>query len=562
MLITLTFARVKPNASKMNMKLIWGMVMLLTLMLFSACDQQTDNVAKEFVSVKGQRFIDSQGRQLILHGINVVNKDPETGYLGHVGPGDFAKFKSWGFNVIRLGIIWDGLEPEPGEYNEEYLKGIDEMIQWAADHDLYVFLDMHQDLYSVKFSDGAPEWATITDGQPHQTGEIWSDAYLISPAVQTAFDNFWKNTPAPDSIGIQDHYINLWKHIAKRYADNMTVIGFDIMNEPFMGSEANKVMPLLIQAFAKVLVEKTGQAPPPGEELMMMWSIPEERLKVLEMISEKEVYKSVIDGIYEVNAAFEKGPLTAFFQKARDAIREVDENHIIFIEHSYFTNMGVKGALQSLVDENGNQDLLVAYAAHGYDLVVDTEGIANPSMDRTELIFERIAESGRRMNMPVLIGEWGAFGGVSPEYTPVAAYIMNLFNKFLFSDTYWAYGKHMEGAPYVTEVLAKPYPVKTSGMFESYNYDFESGQFECQWLESGSIKSPTVIYVPDLERLSKEGLKIIPEANKIDILNIEGSTAGYLIIPSLGRDANRSVSFTIELGSNEEISLVKQMRRN
>ena len=537
--------------------LIKGTAILLLLMLFAACGRQHEKSSKSYVSVEGQRFIDPQGRQLILHGINVVNKNPETGYLGHVTEKDFAKFKSLGFNVVRLGIIWDGLEPEPGVYNEDYLRGIDQMIQWAADNDIYVFLDMHQDLYSVQFSDGAPAWATITGGQPHQEGAIWSDAYLMSPAVQTAFDNFWGNTPAPDSIGVQDHYINLWKHIAGRYADNTTVIGFDIMNEPFMGSEANKVMPLLIQAFAKLLMEKTGQAPPSEEELVKMWSVPEERLQVLEMISEKEVYKNVIDGIYEVNAAFEKGPLTAFYQKTRDAIRGVNKNHIIFIEHSYFTNMGVTGALQPLVDENGEQDPLVAYAAHGYDLVVDTKGIGNPSMGRTELIFERIAESGRRMNMPVLIGEWGAFGGTSPEYTPVAAHIMGLFDKFLFSDTYWAYGRHMQGAPYVREVLSKAYPVSTSGELKSYQYNFETGQFDCKWMERKGLDAPTVIYVPDMEKMPKEHLKVMPEAEKIEVLNIEGSTAGYLVIPSTGREGNRSVSFTISQKSDKDISLAK-----
>ncbi len=537
--------------------LFGGLIALVAMMGLQGCDQKVNEQSKKFVSVQGQQFIDPQGRQLILHGINVVNKDPKTGYLGHVSPEDFAKFKSWGFNVIRLGIIWDGVEPQPGVYNEEYLKGIDEMIQWASDNDLYVLLDMHQDLYSVRFSDGAPEWATITGGQPHQMGEIWSDAYLISPAVQTAFDNFWKNVPASDNVGIQDHYVNMLKHIANRYDNNTTVIGYDIMNEPFMGSDANKVMPLLLQAYAQMLVDKTGGTPPSEEELLLMWSSEKERLNVLETLSEKDVYQKIIDEIYEVNAAFESGPLTAFYQKTRDAIREVDENHIIFIEHSYFTNMGVTGALQPLLDENGKQDPLVAYAAHGYDLVVDTDGLANPSLGRTELIFERIAASGRRMNMPVLIGEWGAFGRARPEYTPVAAHIMGLFNKFLFSDTYWAYGRHMDGASYVDEVLKKPYPVSTSGMLKSYNYDFETGQFECQWKERSSVYAPTVIYVPDVERMSKEGLKVVPEVEKIDIISIGNSDGGYLVIPATGREAERTVTFVVEPVQGAEVSYAR-----
>ena len=45
-------------------------------------------------------------------------------------------------------------------YDEAYLQGVDQRIEWAQKNNIYVFLDMHQDLYSVLFSDGAPEWAT------------------------------------------------------------------------------------------------------------------------------------------------------------------------------------------------------------------------------------------------------------------------------------------------------------------------------------------------------------------------------------------------------------------
>lgn len=508
----------------------------------------------KFVSIKGQDFIDPQGRNLILHGINFINKDPKTKYLGHVGAEDFEKIKTWGFNVVRLGIIWDGLEPEPGVYNEEYLEGIDEMIQWAADNDIYVFLDMHQDLYSVEFSDGAPSWATLDNDQPHQTGEIWSDSYLISPAVQQSFDNFWNNAPVKDGIGVQDHYINLWKHLAKRYADNTTIIGFDIMNEPFMGSGANNVMPLLLEAYAKVLVEKTGQAPPSAEELMYMWSA--ERLKVLKTLSEKETYRKMIDGIYEVNAEFEKGPLTAFFQKSRDAIREVNKNHIIFTEHSYFTNMGVTGALGEIVDEQGKKDPLVAYAAHGYDLVVDTDALALGSNDRVELIFERIAETGKRLDVPVLIGEWGALHGKSPDLIPVADFLMSEYNKHGFSDTFWAYGKFLDEASFLS-VLQKPYPVSTSGNLIAYSYNYDLGDFNCKWIENPDITAPTIIYIPDLENLDKEQISIFPDAESIEIVNIINSNAGHLIIPSTGKSVERELKFKINKNSDQVISLVK-----
>ncbi|WP_223551886.1 cellulase family glycosylhydrolase [Aestuariivivens sp. NBU2969] len=520
-------------------------LLFITTLFFQMCkpkDTLVMNQHNKHVSIKGQNFVDSLGRTLTLHGISVCNKDPKTNYLGHITPEEFKMFKEWGFNVIRLGIIWDGLEPEPGVYNQEYLKGIDDMIQWATDNDLYVFLDMHQDLFSVDFSDGAPSWATITNDQPHLTGDVWSEAYLISPAVQTAFDNFWANTPAPDGVGIQDHYLNLWKYLAERYKDNTRVIGFDVMNEPFMGSEANKITPLLLESYAKLLAEQTGEAPPSLEEVMHLWNT--NKMEVLGSLSDKETYKKWLDVIYEVNSVFERGTLTAFYQKARDEIRKVNKHHIIFTEHSYFTNMGLVGALGEIVDENGQKDPLVAYAAHGYDLVVDTDALTLGSNDRVELIFERIAQTGQRLDVPVLIGEWGALHGKSPDLIPTAHFLLNQFNKHGFSDAFWAYGEFLLEASFL-DVLKKPYPVETSGVLENYSFDYESGTFNCTWHEDEAITAPTRIYVSDISKLNKDTLQLTPEIEGVSIEEMEHSKAGHLVIPASGKKLERKLTFTL-----------------
>ena len=64
---------------------------------------------------QGNRFVDAQGRHVLLHGINLVNKNPDAGYFFDEGPERFAAMADWGFNCVRLGVIWDGLEPEPGK---------------------------------------------------------------------------------------------------------------------------------------------------------------------------------------------------------------------------------------------------------------------------------------------------------------------------------------------------------------------------------------------------------------------------------------------------------------
>lgn len=531
-------------------------VILFIAVLFVACNSTIQQKAdRSFISVDGQKFVDSEGRQVLFSGINFISKNPEEKYMPIQGEETFKQFKTWGFNCIRLGIIWDGLEPEPGNYNEDYLKEIDRRIQWAADNDIYVFLDMHQDLYGAKYSDGAPDWATLDEGKAHYRGAVWSDSYLISPAVQTAFDNFWNNTPASDSIGIQDHYANLWKHIAKRYAKNTTVIGYDIMNEPFMGSSAQQVLPLMLAAYAKVYAEETGQMPPSAEELGAIWADEASRIEALELIATKDKYSRVVDAVYELSADFEKNHLQPMYQKVADAIRSVDKHHILFFNHNYFVNTGVSTALEATTLADGSRDPNVAYAAHGYDLVVDTKEVENPSYERVEFIFERVAESGKRMDMPIMVGEWGALHGKSLKMVETAQHLVNLFEDHLYSNTYWAYYSDIAEYPYFQQAIIRPYPQYISGDLIDYNFDFDTGEFSCTWEENGEAKAPTVIHVPNLKTLSETDIVMSPPVEQIVFEYCDTGNSGKLIISPLKEARRRSLSFSPQEESGEEISI-------
>ncbi len=308
------------------------------------------------------RFIDPQGRQVILHGINLVNKDAKAGYLGPEDLKTFAAFRRWGLNCVRLGIIWDGLEPEPGVFNEAYLQGIDRRIAWAKANNLYVFLDMHQDLYSVLYGDGAPKWATLTEGQPHlHLGGIWSDAYFTSPAVQTALDNFWKNTPAPDGVGLQEHYARIWAMLARRYADEPAVIGYDLMNEPFPGSAAADSQALLFERGAELLAQLDGPSAPTAEALAAQWLDPEGRFQILQRLRDVALYTQIIDSTQPIYNEFEQDALQGLYQRLTQAIRAVDTRRILFLETSMGSNMGVYSAIEPLA--HGEQhDPQQAYA--------------------------------------------------------------------------------------------------------------------------------------------------------------------------------------------------------
>lgn len=209
-------------------------VLLSTVFLIAGCPQEP---ARYFLT-------DSQGRQLILHGLNIANtaKYDPSGFSWHTEE-DFARMTQWGFNAIRFLIFWHMIEPQEDVFDEQYLDGVAERIQWAADHGLYVILDMHMDVYGRKFGEnGAPVWATRDDGYPFTRVDPWYLNYL-SPAVQAAYTHLYTDQD------LQTRYHEMWAHVVERFAGNPTVIGYDLQNEPYWGRdnpltfEAEKLLP-------------------------------------------------------------------------------------------------------------------------------------------------------------------------------------------------------------------------------------------------------------------------------------------------------------------------------
>lgn len=202
----------------------------------------------EKIGLRGTKFVNESGKEIIFQGINVLCREAK---LGHMYP-DFAQafpfFQKMGFNLLRYGIFWNGVEPEPGCYDEAYLGRVREIVKLAEENGIYMILDMHQDLFAQKFIDGAPDWACLDEGLPHPEGcSIWYNAYLESDAIIRAADNFWANAPAPDGVGLLDHYAAMWEHLGEVFADCPNVIGFEPMNEPFMGRIAREAFGLATQ---------------------------------------------------------------------------------------------------------------------------------------------------------------------------------------------------------------------------------------------------------------------------------------------------------------------------
>lgn len=514
-------------------------LILITMAIFIYAGHFTIAQCK-FVSVKDKKFIDAEGREIILHGVNIEDKSKEHNYLSWHKEEEFVKMRDWGFNCIRLIIIWDGVEPKPGVYNDQYLAGVDKRIQWAKENGIYVILDMHQDLYSAKFGgDGAPSWAVLDNGKPHvYDNSVWSMAYFTSPAVHSAFDNFWANKPVVDGIGVQDHFAKAWQYVAKRYANEPAVIGYDLFNEPFPGSNIQETIFLKLKTVSDIIAKKYGNDSSTFDTMQKLMMSGE----LSKYADDIELYKAFTDGGTEVSMEFERTILAEFYNRVAKAIREVDQNHIIFLETHGLCNSGTPSGIVPIVDSNGNRDPNQAFAPHGYDIVTDTKDVAKANSDRIELIFTRHAETANRLNMPTLVGEWGAYYGQANTLLP-AQKVVSEIEKNLFSDTYWSYSgvREIDGAEYFP-VLSRPYPSAISGNLLEYKSDLSNRSFSCVWNEDPNISAPNMIYVP--AEWFPKGYKVILEPNEkgwsFEKIR-DGSQNGYLVIPTTGKSIKRSL---------------------
>ena len=205
------------------------------------------------LSVQGTRIVDGSGRQVDLRGVNYAGYgyDSSDATIILHSERNYQSFAQLGFNVVRLPICWANLEPTQGAFNVAFLRDyVDKDIQWAKKHGLYIVLDMHQVTWAVRFGgNGAPTWAVQQYPQTKQ-------------GKYAAIVNFWSNKT------LQGHMISVWTNIASAYANEPTIAGYDIFNEPY-----------------------------------------------------------VIDNEY-VNGAY----INSFYLDAVNSIRRVDPNHIVFLE--------------------------------------------------------------------------------------------------------------------------------------------------------------------------------------------------------------------------------------
>lgn len=185
----------------------------------------------------GRWFTDAAGRVVVLHGVNMVYKlPPYYPAAAGFGASDAAFLARNGLTVVRVGVIWAALEPRPGVFDDAYLARIAQTVRMLGRHGIVSILDFHQDQMNGRFAgEGFPDWAVLDGGLPNSR-TAFPAGYAANPALQRAFDNFWADTAGPGGVGLQERYAAAWRHVAERFRGDPSVLGYELMNEPFPGS--------------------------------------------------------------------------------------------------------------------------------------------------------------------------------------------------------------------------------------------------------------------------------------------------------------------------------------
>ncbi len=428
------------------------------------------------ICADGKRLVDNNGRERIFSGINIVDKSifsPGKQSFFDLDEEKIIRFASSGFNLIRLGFTWAKIEPEPGKYNDEYLDMIGDIIDICAKHGIYVFLDMHQDLFSyITNGDGAPKWAVLTDGiKSHPTRFVWAEDYFWGKACHKSFDNFWDNKEY-NGIGLQDHFIDCWCHIIDKLGGKRNVIGYDIFNEPFPGTAGGKCFKKIISSVVKEIL--FGKEIKHGKMFLNIFS--SSRLeKILNQISYKFLRK-VTSSSDKIIADFDTKIYHPFMEKVSKKIREIDKEKLIFLENSYYSNLGIPYSCPEIKIDGKRMNNQI-FSPHAYDFMVDTPSYKYASNDRVGGIFSEHKKSQDRLNVPVIVGEWGGFGSSDDEkWLLHIKYLLAVFDLNKWSNTYWQYSENFFNSP-LMKVFIRPYPCAVSGKIKNYFYDYESKTF-------------------------------------------------------------------------------------
>lgn len=480
------------------MKNIQKCIFLFCVLVLTACSQSSKpadaNGGFSQLRQSGVYMVDANNRVVLLHGMNAVWKikpySPPNTAAGFTAA-DADWLRDHGFNSVRLGVLFAGVMPQEGVIDQAYLKSIDRVVQLLASRGIYVLFDFHQDIYNEKLGgEGFPDWATYDNGVPVVPGIPFPAGYFL-PAAYAVFDNFWMNNHS-----LWDHYRAAWKAVAQKWKDQDRNGGYDLLNEPFPGTQwATCASPLGCILFDTVYLQ----------------------------------------------------PSMDYF---RAGIREADSGNIVFYEPNFLMN----GGAESWLGTNPINDANIGLSWHKYcvlGLVLHSQGFNDlPLCPQLHELVNNSAESAiARMGSTSLITEFGASDDLA-DITQVTEQA----DKLLTGWQYWSYknwgdpttesqtsggqGMFTKDEDLKTvkvdklKLLERTYPQATVGTPVELSFDPATAAFHYRYRPNASAIGHTEIYVPvalhypDGYSVTTSGATVVSKSNaKVLLLeNLPGAT--------------------------------------
>ncbi len=440
--------------------------------------------------VDWQYITDDDGRALILHGLNVDGNAKGDGLPSITREEVLQLSGEYGFNHARYLIFWSQTEPEQGVYDEAYLDEVQTRLDWLEEAGMKVVIDMHQDCWGDTIyqladgsdepsgANGAPMWATVTDGEPHtQPPGMWSLCY-VSDDVTRAFDNFWDHEGHPE---LQDGYAAMWAHVVQRFSDHPAVIGYDIMNEPWEGS-------------------------------------------------------AIVD-----QQAFDEGLFHDFHQRVIDAIRTVDPDGWVFYEPRAFgPNQAQPSWLPPLNDPRDGVPKL-AYYPHFYPVAYETGYDPDDDSYIGQWQGHRTDEQAEH-RVPMVVGEYSTLPFDSEAdratyFSRMNAMLDESTSGWAFWDRGVVYNTQDGGELEVLDYLIRPYPLAVAGQPISYGFDRETAVFTLALEGRDKVGGDTEIFVPEasypdgFEVEEGEFTSSFDEATRVLTVEADGDSVTVTIRP-------------------------------
>ncbi len=170
-------------------------VLIISLLsVFNFCNAQSTYHAKNpnakllsLISVKGNRFIDSNGNTILFRGVSIADPD-KIEHEGHWNKTLFENVKNMGTMLVRIPVhpvAWRERTPT------NYLTLLDSAVGWCTNLGLYIDIDWHS----------------------------------IGNLEMELFQDPMYNTTLKETY-------EFWKTIAKHFTDNNTVAFYELFNEP------------------------------------------------------------------------------------------------------------------------------------------------------------------------------------------------------------------------------------------------------------------------------------------------------------------------------------------